>query len=388
MTSIPRSAVPPGRAAAAPVTTLAQDEAGRLLVGALETYLGPHGAARVLVVSGSYGAGHDAAAAEIVSRLTAAGCVVRRSDVADMLPLGSGRLLRRAYLAQLKSVPSSWGTVLHQLRPGTWLHRLAGTLIGLAAPALLEEVRGGTDLVISTHPIACQALGRLRADGRLGIPAVTYLTDASVHALWVHAGVDLHLGLHDVATAQARALGGAATTIAPLVPRPDAALGDAWATRVAAARAGLTADHLAPFVLVTGGSEGIGELTSSAEDVLATGLGTPVVVCGHNEALRRHLSQRPGIVALGWRDDLPEIIEAVDCVVQNAGGFSAWQALATGTPVLTYRPIPGHGVTNAAALERAGLVPWARSAADLAGHLELLLGRAVAGEPTLLELAG
>ena len=70
----------------------------------------------------------------------------------------------------------------------------------------------------------------MRELGALAAPVVTYLTDASVHPLWVHPAVDLHLGLHDVAVAAARALGGRATEIAPLVP--DTYLtGPAWSTR-------------------------------------------------------------------------------------------------------------------------------------------------------------
>jgi processive 1,2-diacylglycerol beta-glucosyltransferase len=45
-------------------------------------------------------------------------------------------------------------------------------------------------------------LGRERPSGRLRAPLVTYLTDPSVHSLWVHPGVDLHLALHPAATVQ------------------------------------------------------------------------------------------------------------------------------------------------------------------------------------------
>jgi hypothetical protein len=54
-----------------------------------------------------------------------------------------------------------------------------------------------------------------------------------------------------------------------------------------------------------------------------------------------------------------------DCVVQNAGGFSSLEALASGQPVMTYRPLPGHGVANSLNLERAGLIPWARTTEEL-----------------------
>jgi processive 1,2-diacylglycerol beta-glucosyltransferase len=63
-------------------------------------------------------------------------------------------------------------------------------------------------------------------------------------------------------------------------------------------------------------------------------------------------------------------------VVQNAGGFTSLEALASGTPVITYRPIPGHGTSNADNLDRAGMVPWARTP----DALRILL-QASAGQP-------
>ena len=85
---------------------------------------------------------------------------------------------------------------------------------------------------------------------------------------------------------------------------------------------------------------------------------TPVVACGTNDRLRMQLDHVPGLVALGWRDDMPALLAAATCVVQNAGGMTSLESLATGTPTLTYRPIPGHGTANAQALDAAGLVPW------------------------------
>lgn len=323
------------------------------------------------IISGSYGAGHDAAAHEIATRLAAGGHVVRRWDIVDLFPLGLGRLLRRAYFAQLRTVPGSWGLLLRRLEPGSLAHRIATGIVSLPAHRVRTCV-SGSDLVISTHPFASQALGRLRAAGRLDTPVVTYLTDASVHALWVHPGVDLHLALHEVTAAQARGLGGTTSLVEPLLP--EACTRPATETTAQLRRRlGLPGDT--DLALVVGGSLGVGELEQTALDIAATGLARPVVVCGTNEVLRRRLDTQPGVVALGWRTDMPDLIRASDCVVQNAGGFTSLEALAAGVPLLSYRCLPGHGETNAAALEAAGLVPWARDQEDLPG----LLARAVLG---------
>jgi putative flippase GtrA len=318
----------------------------------------------VHVISGSYGAGHDAAAREIELRLTDAGHVVRRWDVVGLFPAGIGRLLRWGYFVQLRLSPGFWGLLLHRLQTGRLAHRVAVRFLALPGRRIRGIAAEGGVLFISTHPFASQALGRLRSTGRLDVPVVTYLTDASVHRLWVNPGVDLHLALHDIAAGQARALGGTTTVVEPLVPGAcrEPAPRSVWDLRT---HLGLPVED--DLALVVGGSHGVGDLEAAAVDIAATGLARPVVACGHNDALRRRLEQRPGIIALGWRDDMPDLIRASSCVVQNAGGFTSLEAMAAGVPVISYRCLPGHGTTNAAALEESGLVPWARDAVGL-GH--------------------
>ena len=71
------------------------------------------------------------------------------------------------------------------------------------------------------------------------------------------------------------------------------------------------------------------------------------------------------MIGLGWIDDIPRVLEAVDVVVQNSGGMTSLETRAAALPMLTYRCIAGHGEANAAALEEAGLAQWARDAAQL-----------------------
>ncbi|WP_230486616.1 MGDG synthase family glycosyltransferase [Nocardioides anomalus] len=334
----------------------------------------------VFVVSGSYGAGHDAAADALTQRLRSAGHRVRRLDVAEELPWRIGALLRWLYFIQLRLLPGSWGSTLRFLQRDGWPLRLVRCLLGLLGRGLAAQVADAT-LVVSTHPFASQALGEARARGALDVPVVTYLTDASVHRLWVHGAVDLHLAIHELTAGQARALGGRTAVVRPVV---------------AAVGVPSPLDWLAPWpvdrpaALVVGGSCGVGDLHQTAEDLLATGLVTPVVACGSNDRLRAQLRDVPGIVALGWRDDMAALVAAASCVVQNAGGMTSLEALAAGTPTITYRPIPGHGTTNAEVLHRAGLVPWASDPADLPGVVARALLRSApsglpAGAPDVLE---
>jgi UDP-N-acetylglucosamine:LPS N-acetylglucosamine transferase len=80
-----------------------------------------------------------------------------------------------------------------------------------------------------------------------------------------------------------------------------------------------------------------------------------VVVCGRNEHLRTQLAGVPGAVALGWVADMAGLMAAADALVENAGGLTSKEALRVGLPVVTFRPIAGHGRHDAGALARLGL---------------------------------
>ena len=57
------------------------------------------------IVTGSFGAGHDAAAREIAARFQARGYDTRSWDIVDLFPAGLGRVVRAGYLRQLVVAP-------------------------------------------------------------------------------------------------------------------------------------------------------------------------------------------------------------------------------------------------------------------------------------------
>jgi UDP-N-acetylglucosamine:LPS N-acetylglucosamine transferase len=337
---------------------------------------GMNNASSVLVVSASIGAGHDGCAAEITRRLQIAGTLVRRVDYLDLLPAGWGEALKQAYARQLTYAPASWGWLLDAAARPAATRSAAWLATRAAQRGLLAAAGPATAAVVSTYPLASQAIGRLRLAGRLSAPAVAVLTDPSVHPLWVAPGANLHLAPNAEAAAVIRdRYGLAAVTHAPLVGpafRPSTGPADVLAARQ---RLGLPLD--ARLALVVAGSWGVGEVDATVHDLVCASEAIPVVLCGHNAALRGRLAATGKVIALGWVDDMPSLLRAADLVVNNAGGLTAMEALASDVPVISYRCLPGHGVANAAVLERLGLATWPRRPAQLAPAVRAAL-RAVA----------
>src|SRR3569833_2001666 len=130
---------------------------------------------RIVVISASFGAGHDGAADELSRRLKHLGFRVDRHDFLDFLPLRLGSHLRKAYRKQLSVAPKSWKWLLELERFG-WLSDRTGDMLRITDRAMLRAIGSDAAVVVSTYPLTSQVLGRMRRTARLTAPVVTYLT--------------------------------------------------------------------------------------------------------------------------------------------------------------------------------------------------------------------
>jgi processive 1,2-diacylglycerol beta-glucosyltransferase len=323
----------------------------------------PSTTTRVLVISGSVGAGHDGAADELVSRLAKAGIAADRRDYLDALPRACRFILRDGYRLSVGYWPAFFDWLFANLERTGWVRWVALWLCRVAQRDVLRWV-GDHDVVVSTYMLSSQTLGQLKEAGQINATLVTFLTDPAVHRTWVHRAVDHHVTVTE-ATARMgqlvyqtpmQAVGG---LVSPKFADPvDPARRQALRTEL-----GLSPDGL--VVLLATGSLGMGDVPNVVRSITSSGVGEVVVLCGRNDRLRKQLSAQPGVVALGWRDDVPELMAAADVLVHNAGGLSLTEALTAGLPAVTYRPIPGHGIANSQVLADAGLAPWPKDDAEL-----------------------
>ncbi len=163
--------------------------------------------------------------------------------------------------------------------------------------------------------------------------------------------------------AQARAAG--ARDVRVCGPVADPRFHPVPAPERAAARARFGLPPTAPLALLVAGSWGVGPVRAVARDLRDCGAAVPLVVCGRNDTLAAQLRADGIEHVYGWVDDMPGLMHAADVLVQNAGGLTSLEAFATGLPVASYGCIPGHGLTNAAALDEAGVAAWIRDPAQL-----------------------
>jgi UDP-N-acetylglucosamine:LPS N-acetylglucosamine transferase len=323
------------------------------------------------------GAGHDGAARELARRLEGRGHTVAVRDFLEAGPLRIGPALRSGYEFELRHVPSAYDATYRFWHRVPWMAPVVAWLaMALSHRRVMAWVRDvGADAVVSTYPLSTLCLGRLRTTGRLLVPAINFITDFGVHPLWVHRGMDLNLAVHDGPARLARERTG----------RPGVACGPLVAERFAPERAagsdgrtarrstlGLGDEDVA--VLIVAGSWGVGGLRETFESVAAIPGAVPVVICGRDEVLQRRVTQAAAAlgvraVVLGWTDEMPALMAVSDVLVENAGGLTAFEAMRVGLPVVSYRPIAGHGVENTAAMAEAGVSIVAADTDELAAAL-------------------
>jgi processive 1,2-diacylglycerol beta-glucosyltransferase len=325
---------------------------------------------RVVIVTASVAGGHNGAARELDRRLVQRGLSVTQLDLLDLVPW-VGAAMTATYVAMLRWAPWTYAFTYAALNRVRGLTAVANFVTRTGRQRLQRAIPPDTVMVVSTYPLASQLLGWLRRGHRLDVPVATFLTDFSVHRLWVAAGVDTHLALHEVPAGQASRLGAAHVIVGgslvgpafrPLAPHERAEVRRQF---------GLPVEER--LALLVGGSWGVGDIGRAAREVARTGLAVPVVVCGQNAALRQRLRADGIQYCLGWVEEMPQLIGAVDVLVQNAGGLTSLESFAADVPVLSYRSIPGHGRSNAAALHEAGLALSVERESDLSAALSELL---------------
>ncbi|MEU6810160.1 galactosyldiacylglycerol synthase [Streptomyces sp. NPDC046831] len=320
------------------------------------------------------GSGHDTVAAELARRARAAGREAHVVDILTLLPPGVGSGLRGFYQASVRRFPWAYaGIYAYFLRPGPRPRPSGTPLARLAADPLMRRVREtGADVVVPVFHLAAQLTGHLRAHGVLRVPAAVVVVDFAVHRQWLHPGNDLHLCVTDEAAAQVRrSTGRPARTTGPVVAPGFFTEGPGtagWRRRFERFAPGR------PAVLLSAGAWGAGSRLAGTARLLAGNGFLPVVLCGHNERLRRAMSGLPGVLTPGWVADMPDLLHACAALVDNAAGQTAVQALAAGVPVIGYRPLPGHGAEGVGRMAALGVSDRAADASGLLRSLSRLTG--------------
>ncbi|HEU5354936.1 MAG TPA: hypothetical protein VFU65_10765 [Actinocrinis sp.] len=326
---------------------------------------------RVLILDAGMGAGHTAVADELAGRLRERGHEARRIDVLDLLPKGAGAAVRGFYRAAVRRAPWLYDGIYAAFFRSE--HGPESTpLAALAARGLSEAVdEYRPDVIAPVFHLAAQVTGRMRARGELSVPTAVMVTDFAVHRQWLHPGNDVYLCVSADAAEQVRArIGRPAYAPGPIVSErfhKAAATEDNRWVRVLRH----IGEERIP-VLISTGSWGVARGLPETTDALYRNGYLPVVLCGRDERVQARMERHAGVLACGWVEDIEALLVAAGALIDNAAGQTAVQALASGLPVVGYRPIAGHGREGVQRMAQLGVTTYAASHAQLLNSLAWL----------------
>jgi processive 1,2-diacylglycerol beta-glucosyltransferase len=347
-------------------------------------------APRVLILSASYGSGHNAAARALEAALQSAGAQTRVVDhFRELVHPAFDRWSRRLFNLLLYRAPLPWALAYWI---GDRLPASSGLVFGMGSlgagglRTLLDSFR--PDVVVSTHPTPAGAMSDLRRHGLTRVRHALVYTDFTVHRQWLHPVVDLYCvpaeGIRTLLIARGVPPERVLATGLPVRPEFDEPADQA------VARQALGLDPGRPVVLVMAGALGwTGRLPAAARVLRDLALPLQaVIVAGRDQQLAHSLREiirgvGPHMRVLGYTPEIRQLMAAADLLVTKAGGVSLAEAIACELPTICFGSLAGPEKRNERFVVEAGAALRARSAAELSSAVDHALS-----DPSALKALG
>lgn len=330
----------------------------------------------MLILSADVGEGHAAAARALAEQIESS---PHEADVTLIDGLEAmGRLLRPVvqdgYRWQLRFMPWTYALIywlLEHVAPVRWYAKWSLCRFG-AQPLARVIAEHDPDVVVSTYPAVTVVLARLRRRGLVRCPTVATITDLTGLFFWAQPGIDLHLAMYHESMEPVRRIAGADSVrlVRPLISAEFLAPRH---PREARRRLGLPEEGR--MVVVSGGGWGVGDIAGAVRELRRVeAVSSIVCLAGRNEELQDCLGKAfaddERVHVYGFTHRMPELLAAADALVHSTGGVTCLEAMATGTPVISYGLPVGHARINTRAMAELDLVRLAHDTLELRAHVE------------------
>jgi processive 1,2-diacylglycerol beta-glucosyltransferase len=332
---------------------------------------------RVLILTASYGSGHNEAARSLAAAFERAGATAFIVDhFRELIHPRFERITRALYYRMLRSARPLWGLVyeLADRIASDSLLSCGVTRLGTARLAELLDTLA-PDAVVSVHATPAVVLSSLVAAGRRVPPHTTVVTDFVAHTQWIAPRIDRFCVAANEVRHEFIARGippeRIVVTGVPVRAEFEEPVGRSEA------RIALGLSPVGPVVLAMAGSDGaLGRLPDVARALMnAERRLEAIVVAGRDRALAQRLRRIAAgtIRVLDYVSDVPTLMAASDVLITKAGGMTIAEALASELPLILYGSLPGQERRNERFASRAGVALVARSRHELGRLIDRLL---------------
>jgi processive 1,2-diacylglycerol beta-glucosyltransferase len=308
---------------------------------------------RVLILTASFGDGHNSAARGLAGAFTrmAGGSV--KAQVLDLIrdaePLTSDALAR-LYGFAITHLPWGWQQ-FYRIAAHLPLNRDPLHVLGRISLALAREIQARPPAaVVATFPLYAHLLQNLL--GRPPFPVFTAVTDSiTIHPVWLSEATSTYFAPDQTSAAHLRRLANSEAAVInsgfPVSPvfseLPAAAPGERLRRVLFFPATSRRVVRRAMASLLTDGPHDL-ELT--------------VVLGRHVNRLRSLLDEcrtdfpHRRVDVLGWTNEVPRLMFAHDLVIAKAGGATTHECCAAGRPLIVTKIVPGQEEGNAELVQR------------------------------------
>jgi len=336
---------------------------------------------KVLLVTAPIGAGHLRAAAAVAAALNQKPYEIPTKiiNVFDLLPPSFGRTIINCYLKILKTMPQIYGMMYGWGNTSNLALKGREFIYKCLARRMAESVKACQPaIIVCTHALSAGLVAALVKTGQINVPVIGVITDYVVHRLWIYPELT-HYFVASEDMRQYLAKHGIPPASCTISGIPIAAeFGNLSATRQdIAEKLGLAPDI--PTILLMGGGAGVLPM----EEILTACDNLPeryqfIAVAGRNRNLYYRLLEyrdklRQQVSVFGYVDNIHELMLVADILVSKPGGLTSAEALASGLPLIIYRPIPGQEEANTRYLLQQNVAVRANSPLEVKQLLALLL---------------
>ncbi|HEX4484313.1 MAG TPA: glycosyltransferase [Solirubrobacteraceae bacterium] len=333
------------------------------------------GPRRVLILSADVGEGHAAAARALAAQL---GETEQPTEVTVIDGLAAmGRVLKPVvedgYRVQLRFIPWTYTLVyglLNHVRPARMVATRLLCWFG-SRPLSRAIAAHDPDVVVSTYPAVTVVLARLRRTGEVRCPTVATITDLTGLFFWAQPGIDMHMVMYGESLSSVEQIAGrdSVRLVQPLIS------GEFLQRRCPVeARRALGLPEEGRMVVVSGGGWGVGDVEGAVREFIRVPEASSIVcLAGRNEQLAAKLkgafASEPRVHVYEFTEKMPELLAAADVLVHSTGGVTCLEAMAAGTPVVSYGLPVGHARVNTRAMAALDLVRLANDTNELREHV-------------------
>lgn len=338
---------------------------------------------RVLILSTGTGQGHNSAGLAVQEYLNAQGVDARMVDV-----MNTGRqkskVIAGMYNGMVTHIPWLFGLLYATAeRIRSPRHRsIIYFLNTLYAKSLLQTIAAWEpDVIVCPHLFSGQAVSHLILKHGLKIPTLGIITDYTCSPFWEDTCLDHCVVAHAVVQAECIEKGMDADKLS--APGMPVSAKFSHRTKREEARAAFGIEKEKVFAIM-GGSMGYGKIPHLAAALSQRAPDAQVVaVCGNNAALLAKTKEIPGVLALGYIDNVDLLMDAADVLLTKPGGLSVSEALAKRVPLVITLPIPGGEERNSAVIASLGMAVSAHTVQEAADAAYALLTDNAAQEKML-----